>query len=58
MQKIREKLSEYRRVIAVATKPSKEEFLISTKVCAAGVLLIGFIGFIIYLIYISTLAGV
>ena len=50
-QKIKEKLQEYRRVIAVSTKPDREEFISSVKITGFGILLIGLIGFIIYLIY-------
>lgn len=51
-QKIKEKLQEYRRVIAVASKPDREEFVSSVKITGFGILLIGIIGFIIYLIYV------
>lgn len=50
--KIKNKLSEYRRVIAVASKPDKEEFVSSVKITGFGILLIGVIGFIIYLTYV------
>ncbi len=46
------RLKEYRRVLQIARKPGKEEFVTSTKISALGIALIGFIGFIIFLIYI------
>jgi len=44
------KLGEYTRVLKLARKPSREEFIMIAKVAGAGILLIGFIGFAIYLI--------
>ncbi len=44
------KLGEYTRVLKLARKPSREEFIMIAKVAGAGILLIGFIGFVIYLI--------
>jgi len=38
-----------RRVLKVATKPSSEEFIQTSKVTAIGILLIGSIGFLIFL---------
>lgn len=52
MPDIRNKLKQYRRVLKVAKKPSKEEFTTSGKICAIGISLIGFIGFAIFLIFI------
>ena len=49
---IASKLREYRRVLQVARKPDKEEFMTSSKISALGIALIGFIGFVIFLIYI------
>lgn len=48
---IKEKLIQYRRVIRIARKPDKFEFISSAKITGLGILLIGVIGFIIYLIY-------
>ncbi|NOZ82185.1 MAG: protein translocase SEC61 complex subunit gamma [Candidatus Micrarchaeota archaeon] len=48
---IKKKLQEYRRVISVATKPTREEFISSVKITALGMLLIGLIGFVIYLLF-------
>ena len=49
---IKNKLREYRRVLQIARKPNKEEFVTSSKISALGIALIGFIGFIIFMIYI------
>jgi protein transport protein SEC61 subunit gamma-like protein len=53
--KIKEKLENYIRVLKISRKPDKDEFLITAKICAIGVLVIGLIGFIFYLI--SVLIG-
>ncbi len=50
--KIREKLDKYIRILKIARKPDKSEFLDTTKVCIIGSLIIGIIGFIFYLISI------
>jgi protein transport protein SEC61 subunit gamma-like protein len=49
--RIKNKLVEYKRVVSVAQKPSKEEFLLSTKITGSGIAFIGMIGFIIFLLY-------
>ncbi|MBU3896991.1 MAG: protein translocase SEC61 complex subunit gamma [Nanoarchaeota archaeon] len=49
--KLKNKIGQWRRTIAVARKPGKEEFLASIKITGVGILLLGFIGFVIYLIY-------
>jgi protein transport protein SEC61 subunit gamma-like protein len=49
--KIVEKIAEYRRVIEVARKPDKEEFMSDAKITAAGIAFIGVIGFILFLAY-------
>lgn len=49
--KLKEKLNQYKRTLAVSQKPDKEEFLASAKITGIGILFIGFIGFIIFLIY-------
>jgi len=46
---IMSKLKEYRRVMQIARKPTKDEFVTSGKICALGMLLIGIIGFLIFL---------
>jgi protein transport protein SEC61 subunit gamma-like protein len=54
---IRETIRRYRRILQIARKPGKEEFLTSTKVCALGMVLIGFIGFFIFLAFVLGLPG-
>ena len=49
-------IKKYLRVLQVARKPSKDEFVASSKICLLGIALIGFIGFIIFLV--SILAGI
>lgn len=49
---IKEKFREYRRVLQIARKPSKDEFFTSGKVSAIGILLIGLIGFVIFVSFI------
>lgn len=44
-------LKSCKRVLKVATKPSKEEFLKTSKVTGLGILLIGGIGFAVFLIF-------
>ena len=53
--KIVEKLRNYKRVLKIASKPSKEEFISTARICAIGMSLIGTIGFAFY--FISVLAG-
>lgn len=50
MFKIKEKLENYRRVLQISKKPSKDEFLDTARICAIGVAVIGVVGFILYLI--------
>lgn len=51
-EKIKLRLATYRRVLEVARKPDKEEFMSSAKITAVGIGLIGAVGFVIYLVYI------
>jgi len=44
------KLSEYTRILKLARKPTREEFIMIAKVAGAGILLIGVVGFLIYLV--------
>lgn len=44
------KLNEYKRVLQISSKPDREEFSMSAKVTAAGMIIIGVIGFIFYLL--------
>jgi protein transport protein SEC61 subunit gamma and related proteins len=49
---LKAKIREYRRVLQIARKPGKEEFITSSKISALGIGLIGFIGFVIFIVYI------
>jgi len=48
--KIKERLENYRRVLAIARKPTMDEFKNTAKITGLGILVIGMIGFIIYII--------
>lgn len=39
-------LNQYKRVLIILKKPTKEEFKLTTKVSAFGLLFIGFFGFV------------
>ncbi len=54
-RKIKEKIEEYRRIIRVAVKPTKDEFDVSVKITLIGVGILGLIGFIMQLIFIFLL---
>ncbi|MEM5882654.1 MAG: protein translocase SEC61 complex subunit gamma [Candidatus Aenigmatarchaeota archaeon] len=47
---IKETIQNYKRVLAASKKPEREEIITTARVCAVGIVLIGFIGFILYLI--------
>jgi len=48
---IKSTLKSYRRVLKVATKPSREEFLQTSKITAIGIMVVGAIGFAIFLLF-------
>lgn len=48
---IKSKLSEWKRVLQVARKPTKDELMSSSKICMLGIALIGAIGFAIFLMF-------
>ncbi len=52
MIKLKSTILRYIRVLQIARKPSKDEFVESSKICALGIFAIGLIGFIIFLIFI------
>lgn len=54
---LKENIRKYRRVLQIARKPGKEEFLSSTKICALGIALIGFVGFMIFLMFTFLIPG-
>ena len=51
---IREIFRRYMRVLHVARKPSKEEFVTTGKMSALGIFIIGIIGFVIFLAFAIT----
>ena len=48
---IKNKMSQYLRVISVSKKPDKEEFWAAAKICGAGIAMVGFAGFVIYVLF-------
>ena len=48
---IKSKLLEWKRILQVARKPSKDEFLTSTRICILGIAVIGLVGFVMYLAF-------
>ena len=46
---LKRKIQEWKRVLSITKKPSREEFVASAKVTGIGMLLIGLVGFLIYL---------
>ena len=53
---LKDTFRKYTRVLQVARKPSKDEFLTTGKMSALGIFVIGFLGFLIYIAF--TLAGI
>ncbi len=49
---IRKTIQKYRRVLKIARKPTKDEFLASSKISAIGMLITGVVGFLIFVIFI------
>jgi len=52
MINLKSTIMRYIRVLQIARKPSKEEFLTASKVSALGIFAIGIIGFLIFLLFI------
>jgi protein translocase SEC61 complex gamma subunit len=52
MINIIETLKRYLRVLQVARKPGKDEFIASSKVCVLGLFIMGIIGFVIYAFFV------
>jgi protein transport protein SEC61 subunit gamma-like protein len=48
---INSKIQEWKRVLQVSRKPSKDELINSSKICMIGIALIGVIGFVIFLAF-------
>lgn len=51
MPDFKAKLLEWKRILQVARKPGKDEFLSSTKICILGIAVIGAVGFAIFLAF-------
>lgn len=51
---LKEKFAEYKRVMLIARKPGKDEFITTTKISFTGIAVIGIVGFAIYLTFILT----
>ena len=49
-----ETLKRYFRVLQIARKPNKDEFLASGKICLLGLFIIGIIGFAVYSVFVLT----
>ena len=57
-EKISLKIQEYRRIIRLTKKPSKQEFSMTVKVSALGMLIIGLVGFAITIIKAIITGGI
>ena len=44
----KKKITEWKRVLGITKKPSRQEFSASAKITGIGMLMIGFVGFLIY----------
>ncbi|MEE9323432.1 MAG: protein translocase SEC61 complex subunit gamma [Candidatus Aenigmarchaeota archaeon] len=49
---LKDSIRNWKRVLQIARKPNKEEFMSTSKICALGLVLIGFIGFVIFVLAI------
>jgi len=49
---IKERLLNYKRVLQLCKKPSKEDYALTVKICAGGIAIIGLVGFVLYIISI------
>lgn len=47
---IKERLQNYKRILQIAKKPTREDFTETARICAMGLGVIGIISFVIYLI--------
>jgi protein transport protein SEC61 subunit gamma-like protein len=54
---IKRKLEDYRRVLQIAKKPSREDYIDTARICAIGLVIIGVMGFLMYLISVSVPGG-
>lgn len=51
VEKLKKFTGDAKRVLIVAKKPSKEEFLSALKITSLGIITIGIVGFITFLIF-------
>ena len=49
---IKNMLRNYARVLQIARKPDKEEFVTTSKICAIGLAVVGIVGFLIFLVFV------
>ena len=54
MLNISETIKRYIRVLQIAPKPNKDEFVASSKICVLGLFVIGIIGFLVYALFVLT----
>jgi len=52
--KIKETLDNYKRVLKICHKPSREDFSSAARICTIGMILMGMIGFLVYLVAVFT----
>jgi len=45
-------LKRYMRVLQIARKPGKDEFVSTAKICALGMLVVGLVGFAIFVAFV------
>jgi len=50
MNNINEKLNEYLKILKMARKPDRDEFLSTTKIAVAVMFVVGLVGFLIYIL--------
>ena len=55
---IKATIRQWRRVLFITRKPSKDEFIGAGKICILGIFLIGLIGFGIFLAFTLLLPGI
>ncbi len=56
--KLRELISESKRILRLARKPTKEEFTQMAKITGIGILFLGIVGFIIQLLFTLIRGGI
>ncbi|AFZ70280.1 protein translocase SEC61 complex gamma subunit, archaeal and eukaryotic [Caldisphaera lagunensis DSM 15908] len=56
LEKIKEYLSAWKRIILLSRRPDEEEFNLLTRLSLLGFVIVGAIGYIIHLIYVLLIA--